>query len=99
MVWLVLVYAAVVMRVTGLVTVDRITQPGRTAVLRRVDEDRPMGLLVGYLLTCQWCASIWVAAVVVPVAWMWGANPWVLGPALVLAASQVTGMTSQLGRS
>lgn len=44
-----------------------------------------------YLLSCPWCASIYVAAVAAPLAYFWGASPWLLVPALALAFSYVTG--------
>ncbi len=97
--WVVLVYALAVARVTGLVTVDEITRPVRDAILRRLDEHRRWHMALAYLVTCQWCASIWIAAVAVALALPWGTSPWLLAPALVLAASQVTGMASHLGRS
>lgn len=47
--------------------------------------------LLVYLLTCGWCASIYVAAVAAPLAYFWGASPWLFVPALALAFSYVTG--------
>lgn len=44
-----------------------------------------------YLLTCPWCASIYVAAAAAPLAYFWGSSPWLLVPALALAFSYVTG--------
>lgn len=89
------VYVLTVARLTGLITADEITKKPRKAILRRLDEDSE----IGTLLTCQWCMSVWIAAVVVPVAALWGDRPLLLVPAGVLAASQVTGMLSDLGRS
>ena len=97
--WVALVYALAVARVTGLVTVDEITRPAREAILRRLNEHRRSHIALGYLITCPWCASIWVAAGAVALALPWGTSLWLLAPALVLAASQVTGMVSDLGRS
>ena len=50
-----------------------------------------------YLLTCPWCASIYVAAVAAPVCWVWGDTPYAFIPALGLAFSQVTGLLAKIG--
>lgn len=50
-----------------------------------------------YLLTCPWCASIYVAAVAAPVCWVWGDTPYAFIPALGLAFSQVTGLAAEIG--
>lgn len=50
--------------------------------------DPPLGV---YLLSCPWCASIYVAAVAAPAAYFWGSSPWLFVPALALAFSYVTG--------
>ena len=92
--WVWGVYVLAVARLTGIITTDEITAKPRQAILRRLDEDSPLGTL----LTCQWCMSMWVAAVVITVAWKWGTLPVFLLPALILAASQITGMLSDAGR-
>jgi hypothetical protein len=51
-----------------------------------------------YLLSCPWCASIYVAAVAAPLAWFWGSSPWLLVPAIALAFSYVTGWLSMSER-
>jgi hypothetical protein len=96
-VWVWLVYALAVARMTGLVVADDITRPGRDWIIDHLPA-RPVFAAVEELLTCPWCASMWLAAAAVPMAWHWGTRPWLLGPALVLTLSQVTGMTSTLGR-
>jgi hypothetical protein len=53
--------------------------------------------LAPYLLTCPWCASIYVAAVAAPLCWFWGGTPWLFIPALWLAFSQVTGLLAKIG--
>ena len=97
--WVAVVYALAIARVTGLITVDEITRPLRDGVLRRLDEGRRVDLSIGYLITCPWCASIWVALVAVPLALLWGTSEWLLAPALVMAASQVAGMLAPIGRN
>lgn len=94
-----LVYVLAIARITALITVDTLTESLRDRALTWLD-NRPgtLGYYVSTLITCQWCASMWVAGVIVPIVWHYGTNPWVLGIGLALAASQVTGMLSEMGR-
>lgn len=93
------VYALAFVRVIGLITTDTITEPARDAVLVRLDDAHgSAGAWLGKMITCPWCASIWVGAGAAPVIYHWGASPWLLVPALALALSQLAGMTSNLGR-
>ena len=99
-VWLqLLAYALAVARVTGLITADSITEPIRDWIAVRLD-DRPktLGEAINTLITCPWCASIWVAFIASPLIWFWGDSPIMLIPAIALAFSQVAGMTNSLGR-
>lgn len=96
-VWLWLVYALAVARLTGLIAADEISRPVRDWLVEHLPRWRA-AVAVEYLLTCVWCVSMWVAAGVVAAAWHWGTRAWILGPALVLAASQIAGMTSTTGR-
>lgn len=61
-------------------------------------EERRGRWAVAKLITCQWCASVWIAAAAAPLVWWYGHNLWILVPATALAASQLTGMLSDLGR-
>lgn len=94
-----LVYTLAVARVTGLITTDTITEDARNAVISWLD-DRPktLGAYLATLITCPWCASVWVSVVAAPLVWFWGDSQVMLIPALALAFSQVTGMTSSSGR-
>lgn len=74
-------------RVTRLVTADRITEPVRAWAERR-------GARVGYLATCDWCLSVWVAPAPAAVAVALPGNRVVLGVLVALAASAVTGLLS-----
>lgn len=96
-VWVLAIYTLAAARLTGLITTDDITSTARDAVLRSLPINK-LGAALTDLLTCQWCVSIWVGAVVAPVAWWWADRPWFAVPAFALAASQVTGMLSMLGR-
>lgn len=98
--WLILlIYALAVARVTGLVVADSITEPARDALIGWLD-DRPktLGAAIATLITCPWCAGMWVSLVAAPLVWFLGESPWLLVPALALAFSQVTGMVASVGR-
>lgn len=100
------VYVLAVTRLTMLVAADEITAPLRHGLLSRLDVNRPVHRKLAYLAGgasddgtgCPWCLSIWVAGILVPAAWWWYDSLWLLVPALVLAASQITGMISGIGR-
>lgn len=78
------------LRLTILISLDKITFSFRDWVAGKQDH-RPFRL-IDALLGCPWCLSIWVAATVAPVAYLLGDTAWFLVPALILTASQVTGM-------
>jgi hypothetical protein len=94
-----LVYALAVARITGLIVSDTITEPLRDALIGWLD-DRPktLGSALATLVTCPWCAGMWVSLIASPLVWFWGGSPVMLIPAIALAFSQVTGMISNLGR-
>ncbi|MER5706002.1 hypothetical protein [Streptomyces sp. NPDC002122] len=72
---------------TRLITQDRLLDAPRNAALRAL----PDGHLLAYLLTCDWCVSIYTGTL----AAMGGAWadwwPWSWVPVLALAFSYVTG--------
>ena len=78
--------ALAVYRTTRLVVADELTHPGRVWVNRR-------SKTLGYLVTCPWCMSIWVAAAFA-VAWRYAPalTAWV---GVVLAWSAVSGLLSE----
>lgn len=47
--------------------------------------------MLAYLIVCPWCVSIWIGALVAPLAWLWGTRPWFAIPAVALAFSHVSG--------
>lgn len=74
-------------RLTRLVTADRIMDWVRAWVEVR-------SAWAGYLVTCDWCLSVWVAP---PVAWamiVHGGNRVVFVGLVALAASALTGLLS-----
>lgn len=96
---LLVIYALAFMRVIGLITADTITESIRDRVLEWLD-DAPgsIGQWLSYLITCPWCASVWVGAVAAPLIYLHGDNPWMIGFALWFALSQAAGMWHNQGR-
>ena len=94
-----LIYALAFARVVYLVTTDDITEPARDAVIGWLD-DRPatLGAFLAKLITCPWCASVWLGAGAAPLIWFWGDSGPLLVVALCFALSQVAGMLSNVGR-
>ena len=74
-------------RVTRLVTADRILQTPRAWIVRRYRR-------LGYLVTCDWCFSIWVAPGPVALGVLWPENRLVWAVLIGLSASSLTGMLS-----
>ncbi|MGH3475426.1 MAG: hypothetical protein ACRDQD_01160 [Nocardioidaceae bacterium] len=75
-------------RLTRLFTADRIMQ-----WIRDKAEAAPRA---GYLVTCDWCLSMWLAFPVAVSAWYWGSEPTWLVCAGALSASYVTGYLAAL---
>ena len=71
-------------RVTRLATTDRILDVPREWIVARYDR-------LGYLVTCDWCSSVWLAPWLVGPAVLWPDNRAVLVVLGSLAASGVTG--------
>jgi hypothetical protein len=88
--------ALAVHRLTRLVTEDEVTRPLRERLTKVVSGTmyRPVHPRLGYLVTCPWCVSVYVAA-----GWaaLTVAAPAVTAPAgAVLAWSSVTGLLASL---
>jgi hypothetical protein len=84
---LLVVAALATYRLTRLVTADKITEPLRLWVLDRSQ-------WAGYLVTCDWCLSIWIAPPVAVCAVLWGDSTVVAIGLCALAFSAVTGVLS-----
>jgi hypothetical protein len=95
--WVLVVYGLATARLTGLITVDTITEPARQWVLRHLPLHAP-GPFLAALITCAWCASVWVGFAVAPLALWRPTTTWVLYPALALAFAQFVGMSADLNR-
>ena len=74
-------------RLTRLVTADRILQGFRGWVVLR-------SRWLGYLVTCDWCLSIWVAPLPAVAVMLWPDSQWVWGILIALSGSAITGLIS-----
>jgi len=57
-----------------------------------------VGRSLAYLVTCDWCVSMYVAAGITYATWRWTplhAQPWIVSVLLALVASSVTGLVAQ----
>lgn len=88
--WLIITMLATY-RLTRLVTADEITKGLRGWVV-----DRSQWL--GYLVTCDWCLSVWVAPAPTVALLVWGDLLAVQAVLLGLALSAVTGLLSLIER-
>lgn len=92
--WLIVVLTMLaVARATRLVNEDAIFDRQRTWLLARSPDK------VGYLITCPWCVSIWVAAAGAPIVYFWHCTWPVQIGLLALAASHVTGLLAALDKA
>lgn len=100
---LLLVYALGAVRVVGLITADEITSKLRArAIVWLMPEGRAgyatWRWVAAKLLTCAWCASIYVGITAAVVWYTVGDWPPLLVLAAGLAISQLAGMLSDVGR-
>lgn len=86
-----IIIALATFRVTRLITTDLIFSPVRGLIWKKFP---PSGNGVGYLITCDWCTSLWVASPVFVMYKIWPT------PALfvcgILAVSAVAGLMSRV---
>lgn len=89
MTWLLVVLAVgATIRLTRLVTADYITEPIRDRLIRRWGEDAKRS----YLVTCDYCASMYVAPIVAAVVVLWPDNRVVIAGLIALTASYLSGL-------
>jgi hypothetical protein len=79
-------------RITRLITSDRLTQAPRLWAAEKIEERAPM---LFYLITCDWCASVYVGTAVAGAWAAWGDTLWFQVPALALGASYATGFLAE----
>jgi hypothetical protein len=84
---LVLLVIGATMRATRLVTADKISEPIRERLIERWGEESQRA----YLITCDYCASMYVAPVIATVAVLWPDNRVIIIGLIALTASFVAG--------
>ena len=85
-----IILALAVFRATRLITTDVVLNPVRERIWRRYPPERG-GL--GYLITCDWCSSIWVSSLFVALYTI--APTPVIVVASILAFSAITGLINR----
>lgn len=79
-----------VLRVTRFLNSDVLFEPVRERIDHRFGEASK----IAYLVSCPWCASIYVAAAVAPLAYYAGEHPAFVIAAAMATFSYVTGLIS-----
>jgi hypothetical protein len=87
---LVVLIVGATMRLSRLVTADKLTEPIRERLIRRWGEEAKRS----YLITCDYCTSMYVAPIVATVAVLWPTNRVVLIALIALTASFVAGIVA-----
>lgn len=80
------ILALAAFRITRLITTDTIFDPLREKIWNKFPPNR---INVGYLITCDWCTSIWVAPVVI--------FSYLLVPSIVFVVSLVLATSAVVG--
>lgn len=90
-VWVLAVVAVV--RLTRFVNLDVLAEPLRALVERKAGADSHLA----YLLSCPWCASVWISAAVMPAAYLSTAGHFTAFEliASILAASYAAGLADR----
>jgi hypothetical protein len=89
---LVAVTIGAVIRLTRLVTADYLTAPIRDRLTRRWGDESKRA----YLISCDWCSSMWVAPPVATAAILWPDNRAVIVALVALTASLAAGLVAKL---
>ena len=90
--WLIVLLVVVATyRLTRVFTADRIMDRFRAWAERT-------NSTIGYLITCDWCLSIWLAPIPTALVIVFPGNRLVVGGLLALSASAGTGLISLLER-
>jgi len=84
-----------VMRLTRLVTFDTLTDGFWLNRVNSLSRWPSVQYWFTKLVTCSWCASMWVAPAVVVSAYFFGDHAWFVIGAMILACSQLTGLVAQ----
>lgn len=86
--WLIFLTLIAVYRASRLITSDFITEPIRVWIENRYGTDSKRA----YLVTCNWCLSVYVAPLVVVPVVLWPSNRAVVAIVFSLAASAFAGL-------
>ncbi|MFF9864488.1 hypothetical protein ACF1G0_03540 [Streptomyces sp. NPDC013953] len=78
-------------RITRLITKDTLAAGFRTQVADRFGDDSQ----AAYLVSCGWCASVWVAAAVTVYALALADSAWFTVPTTALSLSYLVGVASR----
>ncbi|MEV5391953.1 hypothetical protein [Nocardia farcinica] len=85
-------YLLAVVRLTRLVVFDKIAEPVRALLLRRLRDGSP----ITYLVHCPWCVSVWLGAAAAPAAILAAGLSWWTLPLLALAGSHLAGLLAEV---
>lgn len=85
---LVLLTIGAIARVTRLITADKLTEPIREWLTDRWGEESKRA----YLVSCDYCASMYVAPIIATVAVLWPTNRVIIIGLIALTASFVSGL-------
>lgn len=85
-----LLSAGATARITRFITADVLAEPFRLSVERRLGPDHRLV----YLMTCPWCASIWVSAAVVSTAVFLGQTTAWMAATAALTISYLYGLVA-----
>ncbi|MGI5216277.1 hypothetical protein [Nocardia sp. CA-290969] len=86
-----LLYLLAVVRLTRLVVFDKLVEPFRAMLVRRLRQ----GSRITYLVHCPWCVSMWLAAAAAPAAILAAGLSWWTLPLLVFASSHLAGLLAE----
>ena len=95
---IIMLVALATARLTGLIVEDKITEPVRGWVAKHTKDESKVQSGFAYLLFCPWCVSIYAGAALATLVYFAYGSGLVYIGLLALAASQVTGMVSGIGR-
>lgn len=84
-----------VMRLTRLVTLDTLTDRFWLRLVNVLGRWPSAQHWFTKLITCTWCASMWVAPPVVTAGYFYGHTTWFTIAAMVLVSSQLVGLLAQ----
>ena len=86
---LMILVALATYRLTRLLTADRLTQRLREWAIGR-------GEMIGYMATCDWCLSIWLAPIPATLAVLYPENRLLIIGLLALSSSALTGLIASV---